>query len=81
MDKLIAWRINRYERPHELCNAGVTVTTLEQLANAFRSIGLDRRQAFWEVSELKDRPIGVFKRPALGKRFRTPNPITAYAFI
>jgi len=63
MDKLIVGRIKRYERPHQLCDAGVTVATLERLANAdaFRSIGLDRRQAMWEVSALKDRPIGVFE--------------------
>jgi len=63
MDKLISGRIRKYERPHQLCDAGVTVATLERLANAdaFRSIKLDRRQALWEVSALKDRPIGAFE--------------------
>ena len=43
-------------------DAGVTLFSLERLADAdaFRSIGLDRRQALWEVSALSDRPIGMF---------------------
>ena len=34
---------------------------LEKLADAdaFRSIGLDRRQAFWDVS-VKDKPVALF---------------------
>ena len=42
--------------------AGVSQTTLEKLADAdaFRSLGLDRRQALWEISALGDRPIGMF---------------------
>ncbi len=41
----------------------VAVAVLEKLADAdaFRSIGLDRRQALWAVSAVKDRPIGMFK--------------------
>jgi error-prone DNA polymerase len=63
MSKLISGRLKPYTQPHQLCDAGVTVATLERLANAdaFRSIGLDRRQALWEVSALKDRPIGAFE--------------------
>jgi error-prone DNA polymerase len=63
MDKLLVGRITGYNQPHQLCDAGVSVATLERLANAdaFRSIGLDRRQALWEVSALKDRPIGAFE--------------------
>jgi error-prone DNA polymerase len=30
-------------------------------ADAFRSIGLDRRKALWEVSALQDRPTEIFK--------------------
>ncbi|SDG87431.1 error-prone DNA polymerase [Chitinophaga filiformis] len=42
--------------------AGVSQTALEKLADAdaFRSLGLDRRQALWEISALGDRPIGMF---------------------
>jgi error-prone DNA polymerase len=63
MDKLLVGRLTGYNQPHQLCDAGVSVATLERLANAdaFRSIGLDRRQALWEVSALKDRPIGAFE--------------------
>lgn len=47
---------------NELLDAGVAVAALERLANAdaFSSLGLDRRRALWEVSALKDHPIGVF---------------------
>lgn len=48
---------------HSLLDAGISISTLEKLADAdaFRSIGLDRRQALWEVSALSDSPIGMFK--------------------
>jgi error-prone DNA polymerase len=59
---LIAARTRPYTGIHELQEAGVSVNTLEKLAdaNAFRSMGLDRRQALWEVAALSDRPIGLF---------------------
>ena len=42
--------------------AGLSLVALERLADAdaFRSMGLDRRQALWEVSALADRPTGMF---------------------
>ena len=45
-----------------LRDAGVPIAVLEKLADAdaFRSVGLDRRQALWEVSALADRPTGMF---------------------
>jgi error-prone DNA polymerase len=45
-----------------LYDAGVSLSSLELLANAdaFRSIGLDRRKALWEISALKDHNIGLF---------------------
>ena len=45
-----------------LREAGLSVTTLEKLADAdaFGSLGLDRRQALWEVSALADSPIALF---------------------
>jgi error-prone DNA polymerase len=52
-----------------LCEAGVTEAVLERLADAdaFRSMGLDRRQALWAISALKDRPIALFVgQPAAG---------------
>lgn len=52
-----------------LAEAGISLSALERLADAdaLRSIGIDRRQALWEVSALSDRPIGVFQgRPSAG---------------
>ncbi|HEY0896496.1 MAG TPA: hypothetical protein VGE15_08115, partial [Sphingobacteriaceae bacterium] len=48
---------------HALRDAGVSQATLEQLADAdaFRSLGFDRRQALWEISSLHDRPVALFK--------------------
>src|SRR5690606_22081011 len=46
-----------------LSEAGWREAVLEKLADAdaFRSIGLDRRQALWEVSALSDRPLALFE--------------------
>ncbi len=61
MNTLIAERTH-YESINQLRDAGVSETALETLANAdaFRSIGLDRRQALWEVST-KDNTKALFK--------------------
>jgi error-prone DNA polymerase len=63
MDKLTASRMQPYTAPHQLCDAGITVGTMERLANAdaFRSMGFDRRQALWEVAALYDRPVELYK--------------------
>jgi len=47
----------------QLRDAGVSLPALERLADAdaFRSLGLDRREALWEVSALADRPIAMFE--------------------
>ena len=53
---------------HALRNIGLSDAALEKLADAdaFRSIGLDRRQALWEVT-VKDRPMAIFaKQPNNG---------------
>jgi error-prone DNA polymerase len=59
---LIAGRKTPYTVIHNLQDVGVPLSALGKLAdaNAFRSLGLDRRQALWEVSALADRPIGLF---------------------
>ncbi|MBL7930658.1 MAG: error-prone DNA polymerase [Bacteroidia bacterium] len=46
----------------KLYDAGVPLSALERLADAdaFRSIGLDRRKALWEVSALSDHAQGLF---------------------
>jgi error-prone DNA polymerase len=71
MDKLVAGRIQPYTEPHQLCDAGVTVVTMERLAgaDAFRSMSLDRRQALWEVSALHDRPIELYEGQASTSTF------------
>jgi error-prone DNA polymerase len=63
MDKLVAGRAKLYTEPHQICDAGVSVATMEKLANAdaFRSMGLDRRHALWEVSALHDRPVQLMQ--------------------
>jgi error-prone DNA polymerase len=62
MLRLIACRIIPYRTIPSLVDAGISISTLERLANAdaFGSLGLDRRKALWEVSALADRPIGLF---------------------
>lgn len=63
MQALVSGRSIPYQNVNDLVNAGVSPSALERLADAdaFRSIGLDRRQALWEVSALHDHPTGVFK--------------------
>ncbi len=62
IDMLISARKAPYITILALREAGVSQNTLEKLADAdaFRSLGLDRRQALWEISALGDRPIGMF---------------------
>jgi len=63
MALLMAARRGGFRQVHSLLDAGVSMGGLEKLADAdaFRSIGLDRRQALWEVSALSDSPIGTFE--------------------
>jgi len=60
---LVNARTGKYIHIHSLRDAGVSHAALEKLADAdaFRSIGLDRRQALWEVSALHDRPVALFE--------------------
>ncbi len=60
--RLVSERKVGYQNIDQLLNAGVSPSALERLADAdaFRSVGLDRRQALWEVSALHDHPTGVF---------------------
>jgi error-prone DNA polymerase len=59
---LIKGRTSLYKSVDDLRKAGVSESALEKLADAdaFRSIGLDRRKALWEVST-KDRNILLFE--------------------
>jgi error-prone DNA polymerase len=58
--KLVAARANGpFRSTHDLwMRAGIRLATLEKLAaaDAFRSMGLDRRQALWEVKGLANAP-------------------------
>jgi error-prone DNA polymerase len=58
---LIKGRKKGYKSIHELRETGLSETVLEKLADAdaFRSIGHDRRRALWEVST-KDKPQALF---------------------
>lgn len=62
MHILIANRKTKYTSILQLRETGLAYAALEKLADAdaFRSIGLDRRQALWEVST-KDQPMAIFK--------------------
>jgi error-prone DNA polymerase len=63
MQGLLAGRSAGYSSVTALRDTGVPQAALEKLADAdaFRSIGLDRRQALWEVSALGDRPVALFE--------------------
>jgi error-prone DNA polymerase len=63
MQLLLSARTEDFSKVTQLMDAGVSATALERLADAdaFRSIGLNRRQALWEVSALTDRPVGIFE--------------------
>jgi len=55
-----------YTNINALRDAGVPIPALEKLADAdaFRSMGLDRRQALWEIFPVNDRPVALFRGQA-----------------
>ena len=61
MHLLIKARTVPFTDIHQLNLCGLSDAVLEKLADAdaFRSIGLDRRRALWEVS-VKDKPVALF---------------------
>jgi error-prone DNA polymerase len=61
-EALVAGRNVPYTTVQSVLEAGVSIAALEKLANAdaFRSIGCDRRQALWEVAALQDILAGMF---------------------
>jgi error-prone DNA polymerase len=61
MSAFVSGRKNFYTNINALRDEGISEATLEKLADAdsFRSMGLDRRQALWEVST-RDRPEALF---------------------
>ena len=58
---LVSQRIRHYASIGELRDIGISNTTLERLADAdaFRSMGFDRRQALWEISS-QDHEKSIF---------------------
>ena len=62
MQLLVANRYEHYTGIRELRNIGLSEAALEKLAeaDAFRSIGLDRREALWKAGA-KDTPVCLFK--------------------
>jgi len=67
MQLLIEGRKTPFTNINQLRDVGLSKATLEKLADAdaFRSIGLDRRQALWEIS-CNDVPIALFKGQTSG---------------
>ena len=63
MQLLTSQRAKLFKTIHEIRDIDLSQAALEKLADAdaFRSIGLDRRQALWEISTCNDRPIALFK--------------------
>jgi error-prone DNA polymerase len=61
-EKLVNGRIQPYKSVNDLMDAGVSLAGIELLAkaDAFRSIGIDRRKALFEVYALSDRPEGIY---------------------
>jgi error-prone DNA polymerase len=59
---LVSSREAAYTGINSLRDLGIPESTLEKLADAdaFRSIGLDRRQALWEITARNDRPEALF---------------------
>ncbi|MEQ7801870.1 error-prone DNA polymerase [Pedobacter sp. ASV1-7] len=66
MEALVEARGDGYKSITALRDAGVSLGALEKLADAdaFRSMGMDRRKALWEVSALQDMPVELFKGQA-----------------
>ena len=66
MNLLVAHRQSGYSSLASLRDIGIAQSTLEKLADAdaFRSMGMDRRAALWQISALHDRPIALFEGKA-----------------
>ncbi|MDM8175985.1 error-prone DNA polymerase [Olivibacter sp. 47] len=60
---LVKARCKDYTSITSLMDAGLSLSVMERLADAdaFRSLGIDRRRALWEISALADRPIALFE--------------------
>jgi error-prone DNA polymerase len=72
-ERLVVGRSMLYKSVESMREVGLTDPVLEQLADAdaFRSMGLDRRQALWDVST-RDRRLSVFRGQAHNGAHETP---------
>lgn len=63
MQRLVEAREDGYRSLAGLMDAGVPLADMERLADAdaFRSMGFDRRRALWDVAALQDRPVALFE--------------------
>ena len=59
---LISARKKFFTDVNDLRDIGLSPSALEMLADAdaFRSIGLDRREALWQIATCNDRPVALF---------------------
>ena len=62
MNTLVSARTKEFSSITSLRDAGISQSVLEKLADAdaFNSLGLDRRRALWEISTGADQPIGLY---------------------
>jgi error-prone DNA polymerase len=62
MHILVQARQQNFTTIHALRDMGVPLTAIEKLgdADAFVSMGFDRRQALWQITALKDWPLALF---------------------
>ncbi len=71
MQTIVQHRTAQYTTINTLVDIGIPLFVLERLAeaDAFRSIGLDRRSALWDIAALADHPIGAFSGQASESRY------------
>ncbi|WAC42530.1 error-prone DNA polymerase [Pedobacter sp. SL55] len=73
IERLVVHRKNGYQSLASLRDIGLSQNTLEKLADAdaFNSMGMDRRTALWQISALHDRPIALFEGKADNSQHET----------
>lgn len=59
---LVRARTNPFKSIAALRDTGISIAAMEKLADAdaFRSIGLDRREALWQITARDDQPVALF---------------------
>ena len=63
IETLVSARKDGFRDITSIWSAGLSPAAMERLADAdaFRSLGLDRRQALWEISCLAERPVALLQ--------------------